>query len=137
MAGRSVGGNQSEVPTKFKMRFFGSIDGAAFTVELPRQTARRAATIEPTMQNPITNVRVVRNKTPSNPTVLSSISHVLVSVILVELRLKEQTIYGSLKRDDDLDSSVTDTGVKRCNVSENLVKQRQLLYPTPRRFNEK
>jgi len=42
------------------------------TAVLPRLTDRRAATIEPTMQEPITKVRALKNKPPNNSTVLSS-----------------------------------------------------------------
>jgi hypothetical protein len=42
------------------------------TAMLPRLTARRAATIEPTIQEPITKVRALKNRPPSNSTVLSS-----------------------------------------------------------------
>ena len=42
-------------------------------VALPRLTARTAATIEPTTQEPINKVRALNNRSPSNTTVLSSI----------------------------------------------------------------
>ena len=43
------------------------------TVWLPRPTARRAATIEPTMQEPISKARALKNRPPSNSTLLFSI----------------------------------------------------------------
>jgi hypothetical protein len=42
------------------------------TVALPRLTARRAATIEPTIQKLISKGRAIKHKPPSNSTVLSS-----------------------------------------------------------------
>src|SRR5258708_38757399 len=38
------------------------------TARLPRPTARRAATIEPTMQEPISKARALKNRPPSNST---------------------------------------------------------------------
>jgi hypothetical protein len=49
-----------------------------FTVALPWLTARRAATIEPTMQEPISKIKALKNRPPSNSTTLSSIRTSLV-----------------------------------------------------------
>jgi hypothetical protein len=43
------------------------------TVVLPRMTAHKAATIEPTTQEPIRKVRAAKNRLPSKSIALSSI----------------------------------------------------------------
>src|ERR1700719_1352050 len=55
-----------------------------FAVALPRLTARRAATIEPTIQEPISKVTALNNTSPSNSTALS-----ICRPLLLYLRLPE------------------------------------------------
>jgi hypothetical protein len=49
-----------------------ALEGLMLTVARLRLTARRAATVEPTIQKPISKSRALTNKPPSNSTVLSS-----------------------------------------------------------------
>jgi hypothetical protein len=49
------------------------------TAALPRVTAHRAATIEPTIQEPINRVRALNSRSPSNSTTLCSIRNPSVS----------------------------------------------------------
>jgi hypothetical protein len=48
-------------------------------VALPRLTARKAATIEPTIQVPISAVRALKDSAPNNPIILSNIRTTLIS----------------------------------------------------------
>jgi hypothetical protein len=49
------------------------------TAALPRATAHRAATIEPTIQEPINKVRALNSRSPSNSIALCSIRSSSVS----------------------------------------------------------
>jgi hypothetical protein len=59
--------------TEGRLHFF------VLIVALPRLTARKAATIEPTIQVPISAVRAVKDSAPNNSTILSSVRTTSIS----------------------------------------------------------